>query len=241
MAIVSPRLSVPEAAIEEGLPPLENGDHLDQHTYHARYEAPPEDFHAELIGGVVFVRSRVGRRHARCTALLNGWLGRYEQDTPGTEALARGTIILGVQDEPEPDASLRILPEYGGRTQVENEYLTGAPELLIEVASSTEAIDLHRKKASYEAAGIDEYIVTLLRGRDVRWFVLENGVYQLLPPGEDGILRSRRFPGLWLDPQALLRNDLQRLREVLEQGLASPEHGKWVKRLAEAGPASGQA
>jgi hypothetical protein len=35
------------------VPPLENGDRLDQPTFHARYERMPEDFRAELIGGIV--------------------------------------------------------------------------------------------------------------------------------------------------------------------------------------------
>ena len=35
------------------IPSLEPGDHLDQKTFHARYEAIPENVRAELIGGVV--------------------------------------------------------------------------------------------------------------------------------------------------------------------------------------------
>lgn len=36
----------------KGPPPLENGDRLDQKTFHQRYEATPPDVRAELIGGV---------------------------------------------------------------------------------------------------------------------------------------------------------------------------------------------
>jgi hypothetical protein len=39
------------------LPPLCNGDHLDQPTFHARYEAMPEHVRAELIGGIVYMAS----------------------------------------------------------------------------------------------------------------------------------------------------------------------------------------
>jgi hypothetical protein len=52
-----------------------------------------------------------------------------------------------------------------------------------------------------------------------------------LPPGPDGIYRSEVFPGLWLDPAALLRHDGPRVLEVLRQGLATPEHGAFVARL----------
>jgi Uma2 family endonuclease len=231
--MVLPReLKRPQEAVQNKVPPLENGDHLDQPTFHARYEAMPEGVRAELIGGIVFMASPVRRRHMRGSGLAYAWLLAYEDETPGTEALNNGTIILDLESEPEPDAILRVLPEYGGRTQDEDDYVAGAPELVIEVASSSEAIDLNRKKADYERAGIDEYIVALLRGQEVRWFVLEEGTYRLLAPDTNGILRSRRFPGLWLEPQALLGGDRKRMLEVLREGLASPEHAEYVTRLA---------
>src|SRR5262245_22611124 len=54
----------PHAALSISyLPPLEAGDHLAQATFHARYEAMPPDFRAELIGGVVFVPSPIRLEH----------------------------------------------------------------------------------------------------------------------------------------------------------------------------------
>ena len=53
----------------------------------------------------------------------------------------------------------------------------------------------------------------------------------MLPPA-DGILRSKVFPGLWLDPAALVRGDLNAvLKAILQQGLNSPEHADFVARL----------
>ena len=59
---------------QKALPPLENGDHLDQKTFHERYEPMPEDFRAELIGGIVFVSSPLKPRHGRTGAKVIGWL-----------------------------------------------------------------------------------------------------------------------------------------------------------------------
>jgi Uma2 family endonuclease len=115
-----------------------------------------------------------------------------------------------------------------------DEYLVGPPELVAEVASSTESIDLHAKRKDYEKSGVQEYLVVALRQKRVFWFVLRQGQYQELPPGPDGLLRSEVFPGLWLDPAALLRQDGQALTEVLRQGLASAEHSAFVARLAAA-------
>jgi len=86
----------------------------------------------------------------------------------------------------------------------------------------------------YHRAGVDEYVTLLLREREVRCIVGATRATWLCGPS-DGILRSRVFPGLWLDPKALLEGDFDRLEEVQKQGLQSPEHAAFVKELAGAG------
>jgi hypothetical protein len=51
---------------------------------------------------------------------------------------------------------------------------------------------------------------------------------------EDGILRSTVFPGLWLDPAALMSDDFATLLEVLQRGLESQEHAVFAARLRQA-------
>jgi Uma2 family endonuclease len=215
----------------EKLPPLENGDRLDQKTFHERYEAMPKGVKAELIGGIVYMASPLKPRHGRSHARVMTWLGVYEEATPGVEALDNTTAKMGDESEPQPDGALVITR--GGQThEDEDEYLAGAPELIAEIASSTESIDLHGKRVDYERAGVREYIVVAVRQRRVFAWILRGGAYVPLPPGPDGIIRSETFPGLWLDPEALLRLDTRRLLEVLRQGLATPEHAEFVKLLA---------
>ncbi|HTU22211.1 MAG TPA: Uma2 family endonuclease [Gemmataceae bacterium] len=211
---------------------MENGDHLDQKTFHARYEAMPEGTRAELIGGIVYMSSPLKRPHGRMHKRASHWLTEYEDATPGTEGFDNATNILGEENEPQPDLCLLIAPDKGGQTREENEYIFGGAELILEIASSTESIDLHRKRRDYEEAGVREYVVVVIRQARVFWFVSRNGRFEDLPLGTDGIFRSEVFPGLWLDPAALLRRDAARLREVLQQGLASPEHTAFVARLA---------
>lgn len=211
---------------------LENGDHLDQPTFHARYLKTPQDFRAELIGGVVYVSSPMKKRHGRMHSHVMRWLLGYEEATLGTEVLDNTTDILGEDSEPQPDACLLLLPEKGGQTrETPDGYLEGAADFIAEVSSSTEAIDLHAKKTDYERAGVKEYLVVALKQMRVFWFVSRRGKFRVLAPSTDGILRSRAFPGLWLDPAALLRQDRRRLLQVLRQGLNSPEHAAWVAKL----------
>ncbi len=214
------------------LPPLENGDRLDQPTFHARYQAMPEDCRAELIGGIVYMASPQKVPHSKTQHLLVCWLGEYVGATPGTESLVNNTQILGPDSEPEPDACLFVAPECGGQVRVdEDEYLNGPPELIVEVSSSTESIDLHRKKRDYEKAGVREYVVLALRMQQVFWFVRQRGKYREVALPADGIFRSRVFPGLWLDAEALLGKNRPRVLAALRQGLASPEHAAFVAKL----------
>jgi Uma2 family endonuclease len=214
------------------LPPLEAGDHLDQATFHARYEAMPPDFRAELIGGVVFVPSPLRSEHGESHALVMGWLTLYWIATPGTRVRDNATAILGDDSEPQPDATLVIEPESGGQSRVsEDGYATGPPELIVEVASGSESIDLHSKRRDYEQAGVLEYVVVVLRQRVVRWFVLQDGTYREAEADASGIFKSTVFPGLWLDAPALLQCNGRQVIATLQHGIETPEHAVFIQQL----------
>lgn len=206
---------------------------MDQPTFHARYLQMPEDFKAELIRGVVYMPAALSRSHGRVHGLLMTWLFGYEHQTPGVEAYDNSTTIMGEDSEPQPDACLILHPDKGGQMQfTSDDFLTGAPELVGEVASSTESYDLHTKKLDYERAGVKEYLVVALRQQKVFWFVNRNGKFKEHPPSDSGLFQSAAFPGLWLDPAALLDLDGRRLLEALQLGLTSNEHAAFAKRLA---------
>ena len=81
-----------------------------------------------------------------------------------------------------------------------------------------------------------EYLAVLLREGEVRWHRLRDGRFHIVPPDADGLLRSSVFPGLWLDPAALLVGDMARVLNLLTQGLNTPEHAEFVMRLAKGRP-----
>ncbi len=183
-------------APKQETPPLVNGDHLDQKTFHDRYEAMPPYVRAELIGGIVFMSSPLKRKHARSDVHLIQWISGYEDATPGTEALANATNILGSDSELQPDGCLFILPECGGQVwEDEKGYVNGAPEWVGEVSDSSESIDLGRKKHDYEKAGVREYMVAALRTKQLFWFVRRRGKFKDLAPDRTGSCAPRCFPG----------------------------------------------
>jgi Uma2 family endonuclease len=225
-----------EAPCNGAVPPLENGDRLTRAEFERRYDAMPGLKKAELIEGEVYMPSPVrykghGHPHTRVVA----WLVNYETDTPGVGAGDNSSVRLDVDNEPQPDAFLIILPEHGGQARIsEDDYIEGAPELVAEVASSSVSYDLGRKLNAYRRNGVREYVVWRVLDRQVDWFVNREGRFELMPPSTDGILRSTVFPGLWLDPAALVRGEMARVKAILQQGLNSPEHADFVARLERA-------
>jgi Uma2 family endonuclease len=150
---------------------------MDRATFHARYLDTPEDFRAELIGGVVHLHGRVTRMHGRAVAELCYALGTYDMATPGVEGLPRVTALLDDETEAEPDLCLRLEREVGGTSWIdEDDFLAGPPECLIEVSDhDTEQLDKCDKFRAYERGGVFEYIVILIREERVLWFVREHG------------------------------------------------------------------
>lgn len=171
--------------------------------------------------------------HGNAMVPVAVWLAYYEEKTQGVQALIKATVILDAENEPQPDVMLRVIPEFGGQTRNEGRYIAGPPELVVEVSRSTRFVNLGPKLAEYERAGVREYMVRAVEPDEVFWYTQKEGRYMALAPDADGLFRSRAFPGLWLDPQALLARDFRRLREVIDRGTATPEHAAFVARLAE--------
>jgi Uma2 family endonuclease len=217
------------------LPSLVPGQHLDQATFHERYEAMPPETKAELVGGVVYMPSPMRRDHGGTSRTVSGWLSHYQLHTPGVDGADGATAKLDQKGEPQPDSDLRLPAELGGQSNVDaSGYLVGPPELVVEIARSSRDYDLGVKKDDYERAGVREYVVVELDPNRVHWFFRRDNRFDQLLPGDDGVFRSKVFPGLWLDPQALFAADLDRLVAVLNDGIATPQHAAFVAQLAEA-------
>jgi Uma2 family endonuclease len=217
------------------IPPLRNGDRLTAEEFERRYNEMPELKKAELIEGVVYVGSPVSAEvHGEPHADIMAWLGAYRIATPGIRAGDNTTLRLARRNRPQPDGYLRISSECGGGARVDDDgYIVGAVELAVEVAASSASYDLHDKLNIYRHNDIREYVVWRVEDGEIDWFVLRDGQYERLALGPDGILRSEVFPGLWLDPAALVRGDMARVDEVVRQGIAAPEHAAFAQRLRE--------
>jgi len=223
----------PNAKPWDNVPPLHAGDRLSRVEFERRYAAHPEIKKAELIEGVVYMPSPIRYPdHAAPHFQLNTWLGLYCFATPGVQGADNATVRLDLENEVQPDALLRLEPELGGKSRVtEDHYLEGPPELVLEIAASSVAYDLHVKLRAYQRSGVEEYIAVQMYERRLDWFRLREGVYQPLQPDASGLLCSEVFPGLCLEPTAFWAGDMARVLATLQNKLASPEHAAFVASL----------
>ncbi len=137
-----------------------------------------EGEHVELIDGDIVAMTPQGGEHAGAVRRLTRKLGREVPDP----------WLLGVQlplatsdtSEPEPDLALTELPATGHPT-------TAA--LVIEVAVTSQVMDLRVKPAIYAAAGVGEYWVVDVPAREVVVHI---------EPGPTGYRLVRRQP--WSTP-----------------------------------------
>jgi Uma2 family endonuclease len=226
--------SAPRGESKASVSPLENGAHLGASEFLRRFEAMPEVKKAELINGIVYMGSPVRLdQHGEPDGLVQTWLGTYAVATKGVGHATNTSVRLGPDDVPQPDGLLRLVPECGGASRLDEKgYLQGAPELVVEVAASSASLDAREKVASYRRAGVKEYVIWRTEDGEIDWWILEEDEYRRLPTGEDGVLRSRVFPGLWLDAAGLLARDGAHLLATLQHGLQTPGHHKFVEELS---------
>jgi Uma2 family endonuclease len=193
---------------------LENGDRLNRVEFERRYTSSNIK-KAELIEGLVYVASPLRfTPHAKPHSQIIGWLITYQSMRTDLEVGIEPTVRLDADNEPQPDA---VLFRLGGNAQVDEDgYITGSPELIVEIAASTVSYDLHAKKRAYERNGVKEYIVWRTLDQQIDWFVLENSQYVELAPDATGIIHSREFEGLRLNVSAILNGDISTVLKTLQ-------------------------
>ena len=203
------------------MPPLENGDRLTQAEFERRYDAMPDLKKAELIEGIVYMASPLRiKQHGEPHSAIITWLGVYKAANPGLQLGDNCTVRLDADNEPQPDALLRVETE--GKSAIsEDGYVVGAPELIAEIAASTVSIDLHEKLKIYRRNQVQEYIVWRVDDQNIDWFQLVEGQYAPLDINQNGIIYSQIYPGLWLDKEAMLSGDLAKVLTILQQGITT--------------------
>ena len=161
------------------------------------------------------------------------WLGTYAMLTPGVDVGTAASVRLDLDNEPQPDGHLRLPASQGSTATIDADgYVSGAPDLVVEVTASTVSIDMHLKLQLYRRHGVREYVVWRTIDDEIDWFVLRDGEYVRLALDGDGWYRSQRFPGLWLHPDTLLHGFPIAIHTMMHEGMKSAEHAAFANKIA---------
>ena len=242
MATLSIPSSSPAATTASGVDPaarsLQEGLRLPRAEFERRSGERPDLKKVELIDGIVRMPSAVRyASHAKPHAAMVGWLFAYAAATPGVHVVDNATLRLDGDNDLQPDAALHVDPGTGGQARVSaDDYVEGAPELVVEIAASSASRDLHEKLRVYQRNGVREYLVWRVPDDRLDWFELVRGAYRARTADAAGVVRSAVFPGLWLDAGAMLRGDHPAVLRTLHLGLADPGHAAFMSRLPDPQP-----
>lgn len=211
---------------EPAADPLITGEQLSRAEFERRWDAMPDLKRAELVEGVVSMSAALrANQHGDPHFLAVGWMSHYSFQTPGVIGSDSASLRLDDANMPQPDITLRLTPELGGHSHVDEDgYLSGGPELAFEISASTIARDLGHKFHVFARHGIREYVVWRVDDARVDWFVLRHGVYVRQTPETAGCFQSEVFPGLWLNSEALVEYDMPSVLSYLRQGMATPAY-----------------
>jgi Uma2 family endonuclease len=233
MAITLDAAPAPALPTSPPMAPLSSGDRLVRAEFERRYAAQPELVKAELVEGVVYVASPT---HAQAHSIphfhLIGWLATYLAATPGVLGADNVTLRLDDDNVVQPDICAWIERSAQPRAWVgRDDFLNGAPELIIEIAATSATYDLHDKLQAYRRNRVCEYLVVATYDRVARWHRWVDGRYIVVAPDDDGIYRSAALPGLWLAIERFWAGDLPGLLATAQQGIHTPEHTQFITDL----------
>lgn len=167
-----------------------------QWTYDDWLQLPDDGYRYEVIDGVLYMSPPPRTRHQRASFRLARKLGNFvEEHRLGEVLMAPIGVRLPSQPVPlQPD----VLFIRAGRLEIiEEDYVEGSPDLVMEVLSPSNWLyDRGEKMQAYQDGGVAEYWIVDPRAGAIEVYVLEQGAYLLVGkygPGETA--QSQIVPG----------------------------------------------
>jgi Uma2 family endonuclease len=148
-------------------------------------------------------------------------INRYRLFSPGWYVCVLARVQLSPEEWEVP--GLVAMVNYGRKKQCEvrDEVFHGAPNFVLDVFDSPEDADFLRRRERFCRFGVREYLVAFQDDPvEVLWHRWDDGVYRLVEPDEDGILRSEALPNLWLPLMGLQQRDWWAVLGCIERGVS---------------------
>lgn len=211
-------------------PLLWEGQRLDRETFHRLYSDSPNLKLVQLIEGIVHMPSPMRFiHHGHPEVMMSTWLTYYSTFTTGVNSGGQSTLKIDDRNEYQPDGMLFY--DKGQLVIDDDGYLVGVPELVVEVSASTQSVDSKEKFQVYQKQGVKEYLLWNTQANDITWYGRGRSKFVPMKAGRDGVIKSKVFPGLWLNRTAMLQGDMALVLKTLQEGLESKVHQKLDKKF----------
>lgn len=173
--------------------------------------------HLEWVKGEVIEMSPVTREHEEVRFFLSGLLREYvlmKQLGAVSGEPYNMKIGYGLPGR-APDL---LFVANANLARMRNEYLDGPADLVVEIISQgSRRMDRVTKYSEYEAGGVKEYWIIDPKKQQCDFYLRDNnGKYQPVPVGDDGIYRSATLAGFWMEIAWLWQRPLPLLSHVLK-------------------------
>jgi len=151
-----------------------------QWTYEDWLRLPDDGFRYEVLNGVLYMTPPPRIRHQLTLENLSRRLGNFVAERKlGWILFAPCGVRLPGQPVPIQPDILFVRAER--RDIIGEEYVEGAPDLVVEVLSPSNWLyDRTEKFRAYQEAGVPEYWIVDYSARTIEVFVLEGSTYALL-------------------------------------------------------------
>lgn len=212
-----------ESAVLPASDRLETGMHLTQPEFERRYNLHPDLKKAELINGFVIMGSPVSIAHGSLENHFGAWLGYYFARLGRHKVVHNTTLRIDHHNEVQPDIAVIDSGRSSGKPSL---FIEEPPRLIVEIASSSRMYDRYEKYDLYERCRVGEYVLCSIEEGRVFWFALGSEGFREIAD-ENGLLKSRGFPGLWLNSERLVNGDMEGVFRDLNSGLESQEFLKF--------------
>lgn len=187
-------------------------------TYEEFLAWADEDTWAEWVNGEVIILSPASARHQQLATFLTTLMHFFVDVHQLGVVLTPPFQMKTGPDLPgrEPDI-LFIAREHLAR--LHDTYLEGPADLVVEIISpDSRGRDRGEKFYEYEQGGVREYwLLDYLRRQAEFYQRGADGIFRLVPVGEDGIYRSAVLEGLWLKVEWLWKEPFPPLMSVLRE------------------------